>query len=82
MPRAGEVNVVEIDATALHALAAHDLDGLGVGGCPLDVDESGVGYGHSTILQSQPNTDISISTSVVEDEVVNVVMCSVDFTCG
>jgi hypothetical protein len=58
MPRAGEVDVVEIDAVALHALAAQNLDGFGVGGCPLDVDELGVRYGHSPILQTQQSACI------------------------
>jgi hypothetical protein len=53
MPRAGEVNVVKIDAATLHTLAAQNPDGFGVGGCPVDVDEPGVRYGHSAILQTQ-----------------------------
>ena len=51
-----EVNIFEIDVAALHTFAAQDLDGLPLRGCPLDVDESGVGYGHTTVLQTQQSS--------------------------
>ena len=48
-----EVDVFKVDAAARHALSTHDLDGLSFWGRPLDVDESSVCYGHTTILQRQ-----------------------------
>jgi hypothetical protein len=62
MPIEREVNVVEIDVVALHTFAALYFDGLGIGGCSLDVDESSVGYGHSTILQTQTSAHIKFHT--------------------